>query len=507
MENLRDLDKAAIGRKLAQVNNDIQAISAELDKLISVPLMLCLEESAENCQIEGMRQYQQNQICDNLRTAKEVYLLTNLFYARFYGQVDNSISSALANGISVQTGAAPLPDVIFGIYANQDLNGYLRELITQGRIAGIDEKRNFLYHSILSHDRFNGGLVIILRNASLKQQESMKKILKLRELFDQKSVFEDMLSLPDGFKAEWNENGSLKRVVPPKSDLGADEEFDSATRFLETDAHVVDWNSDLREAGIETLKASPNRGKDNLAHIEKEDEEHLKAYRTLEGYSKTFEKMFGIDYDSFFHAVTSLIHLCYNKPHMVGIWDSFELSGKMKTKNNARPKVIRKIIRLLSTSPELMRTHCAAIALGNKILVNYHRLTAARLVLSENCFDEAYDLNLKGENFEKACRKLMRSKGLATFPSGVQIHEPMLPERVSYKLWNRLKGSSQIDVVSCHDNRVIVLECKEIKPAKKSKRLEKLILEKFEDTPLSISTRPNGLRKTSANSKNTWAKI
>jgi len=482
--NLEGLDKAAVGRKLAQTNGEIRALSTGLDKMVAVSLMLCLEDSAESCQTDYLRQYQQNQLSGNLDVAKDVYVLTNLYYARFYQQVDNSISYVLTNGLLVQSKPAALPELIFGMYSNQDLNGYLQELISQGRIPGFDAKRNFLYHSVLSHDRFNGGLVIIVRDASPKQQEVMKKILKLRELFDKKSLFEDLLRLPDGFRAEWDENGRLKRVVPPKSDSDEDEEFDSTSRFLETDAHVVDWNSDLREAGIETLKAPFRKGKDNLAHLEKENEEHLRAYKMLEGYSKTFEKSFGVDYDSFFRVVTTLMRLCYDRPHTAGVWDTFELSRKMKAKTGIRPKVVRKIIELLSASPELMGKHCAAIVVGNKILVNYHRLMIARLVLSESCFDEAYDLNLKGGNFEEACRKLMRGKGLTTLPDGVQIHEPMLPEQISYKLWNRLKASSQIDVVSCHDNRVIILECKEIKPARKPtrkfKRLEKLILKKFE---------------------------
>jgi len=56
----------------------------------------------------------------------------------------------------------------------------------------------------------------------------------------------------------------------------------------------------------------------------------------------------------------------------------------------------------------------------------------------------------------------------------------MLPKQVSYKLWNRQKNESEIDVVSCYDNRIVVIECKEIKLAKKSRKLRKLILKKFE---------------------------
>jgi hypothetical protein len=122
---------------------------------------------------------------------------------------------------------------------------------------------------------------------------------------------------------------------------------------------------------------------------------------------------------------------------------------------------------------------CGAIVLDNKILLNFHRLTLARLVLSEICIGEACINDLKGPIFEEACRKLLLGKGLATLPKPVDILEPMLPEQVSYKLWKRLKPMSDIDVVSCYDNRVIIIECKEIKSARKSKWLKKLKLKEF----------------------------
>lgn len=482
MGNLKGLDKAVVGRRLAKANSDIQEMSAKLNKSISIPLVLCLEDAMQSLQIDVERQYQQNQAGD-IKVSKEVYLLTNMFFARFFGELDDSLSSISANGFSAPSKVGSLPELISGLYTNKTVDDYLEELVSQGKLEAVDKKRNFRYDLKLSHFLFKGGLVIILRDATRKQEEVMKKVLWLRDLFGKKSLFENMLGLPEGYRVEWGEDGTLERAVPPEGEIESAEQIDSDLRSLETDTYVPDWNSAFREAGVETLKLTPKKGKANFALIEKESREFFRGYKTIEGYSETFKQLFGIDYDSFFNVIGCMIRLCYDKPHTVGIWDPFELSKKIKARTNVRPSTIRKVTKLLSTFPELVRMGCAAIILDNKIMLNFHRLTLARLVLSEICIGEACLNDLKGPIFEEACRKLMRGKGLATLPKAIDIPEPMLPERVSYKLWKSVKPMSDVDVVSCYDNRVIVIECKQIKPARKSKWLRKLKLKEFKKYP------------------------
>jgi hypothetical protein len=482
MENLKDLDKAAIGRRLAKVNSDIQAMSAKFNKSISIPLLLCLEDAMHSIQIDVERHYLQTQP-GNLKMPKEVYLLTTMFFARFFGELDDSLSSISSNGFSASSKVGSLPELISGYYTNRTLDDYLAELVSQGKLAAVDKKRNFRYDLKLSHPLFKGGLVIILRDATRKQEEVMKRILWLRDMYGKKSLFKSMLGLPEGYRVEWGEDGFLKRAVPPEGEIELAEQINSDLRSLETDTYVPDWNSAFREAGVETLRLTPKKGKANFALIEKESREFFRSYKTIEGYSETFRQLFGIDYDSFFNVIGSMIHLCYNKPHTVGIWDPFELSKKIKAKSHVQTSTIRKVTKLLSTFPELLRMGCAAIILDNKIMLNFHRLTLARLVLSEICIGAACLNDLKGPIFEEACRKLMRGKGLATLPKAIDISEPMLPERVSYKLWKRVKPTSEVDVVSCYDNRVIIIECKQIKPASKFKWLRKLKLKEFLKIP------------------------
>lgn len=472
------MNKEEVGRKLAQVNKEILETSSRLNKSVSIPILLCLEDAVENCQMDGLRQ---NQKGKNLKEFREMNLLFNMFFAEFYKQISESILSIKANGTSLTSEITNLPVLSFAIYADQNIRDFLQESIEQGKIEKIDKEKDIIYPTELSINRHQGGFVVILKKGSRKNRDSLEKVLALRELFSQKSLLEQMLHLPNGTQLEFDKEGVLKNSFPQEMAAeSVSEEIESGSRYLETNTFVPDWNSDYRNAWLETLKSSPNKGKDNIAHLRKEEKEVFKSYVTIENYAKTFELLFGTGYACFYNIVSEMIHLCYNNPHTIGIWDAFELSKKIAVRTRFRPKDFRRIMELLSDRLELEKSNCATIILDGKILTNFHRLNAARFVLSEYCFEEAYENSLKGLVFEKACRKLMREKGLVTLPRSVDIFEPMLPADISDRLEKKPKNRSDLDVISCSDNRIIVIECKEIKSGRLDTRRRKMF-EKYSE--------------------------
>jgi len=83
--------------------------------------------------------------------------------------------------------------------------------------------------------------------------------------------------------------------------------------------------------------------------------------------------------------------------------------------------------------------------------------------LPEGLHEEVYNNDLKGISFENACRKLISSKGFLTVPRRVDVFESMIPTNISLLLWGKQKNRSDIDVLACFDNVIIVAECKKIK--------------------------------------------
>lgn len=263
MKNLRDLSKAEVGRKLAQVNREILDTSSKLNKSVSIPILLCLEDAVENCQLEVLKQ---NQIDKSFNTVEGMNFLINMFFAEFYRQISDSILSIIANGFLGSIEIANLPALSFGIYANQNTLDYLQELTDQGKI----EKNDVVYHTELSLNQYQGGFVIILRKGSRKHKDSLKKILPLRELFQQKSLLEQMLGLPEGTKVEFNESGMLKSILPPEMtpELSS-EQIEYGSKFLETNTFVPDWNSDFTDVWLETLDLLYLKAKTTLLILRK----------------------------------------------------------------------------------------------------------------------------------------------------------------------------------------------------------------------------------------------
>jgi Holliday junction resolvase len=96
-------------------------------------------------------------------------------------------------------------------------------------------------------------------------------------------------------------------------------------------------------------------------------------------------------------------------------------------------------------------------------MTNFLRLGTRRSALLDECFNEVYDNNLKGQAFEEACRKTLRENGIKTISKRVDITEPILPAEVSIALWGRQKSRTDIDVLACFNNNVLIIECKENK--------------------------------------------
>jgi hypothetical protein len=326
LENLENLNKEEVGRKLTHVNKEIQATASKLNKSVCIPMLLCLEDAVENSQLDVLKQ---NLADASLNNVGEIHFLINMFLAEFYRQISDSILSIKANGFSGATEITALPILSFGMYADQSFRDYLQELTEQGKIERIDEKNDVVYHTELALDQHQGGFVIILRKGSRKHKDSFTKILALRELFWQKYRLEKMLDLPEGTKVEFDESGMLRRILPQDMTLELiSEQTDSGLRFLETNAFVPDWNSDYADAWLDTLKSTLLKDKINSAHLSKEEKEIRRSYEAMRGYSKTFERLFGIGYTCFSNVVSETIRLCYNNPHTIGVWDFFELSKR-----------------------------------------------------------------------------------------------------------------------------------------------------------------------------------
>jgi len=481
-------NKGKAGRKLALIQKEISAQCSKLNRMDLIPLLLCLEDAMNNFEIVCLKSFR---VDKEYQENEDLRLSIIQFINEWYRIINDSIVEISDNGFSAPSNIIRLPEFCFGVCIQQKLEDYLQNLYEQGE---IDQTDIIISKPRLFLNRIPGWFLIVLREGVGKHlEDNIKTILNLRDLFYQKGLLETMIYvLPDGAEVEFDDTGMRKITLPKGMTVESMWEQQGITpRLIETQTKVFDWNSYFREIAFESLKSMVRRGKENLANLKKEDEEIYAAYNSIRDYSKTFEDFYGMELKVFFDFCSEIRDLCYGNLHTIGFWNYSDLLKEKRLRSKFNPEVIDQAIKLLSESAKSKNRYDGFIILDSNILTSFRRLANARIVLLEKCFGEVYNNDLKGKAFEEACRKLLREKGLATIPKRIDILEPMLPPEISYFLWGKQKQTSDIDVVSSQDNKILIIECKEIKSIKlkprQLKQFKKYCVEHFYKTKWILS--------------------
>ena len=376
------------------------------------------------------------------------------------------------------------PQFSFGVCIQEDIDDYLLKLHKEGKLDAEDlvmkKPRLFL-------NRYPGWFFITVRGKITKCVEnSIHSILELRDLFYKKGLLETMLYIsPEGTTVEFDDSTGMRKITLPNGTTVESvlEKEGITARKIETYTVVFDWNSFFREMATETLKSVPiGKGEENLGNLKKEDEEIYRAYSCIKDYSVTFREFYGIELEAFFNIISEITYMCYNNIHTIGCWKYPNLL-KEKVLTKFSPQDIERAVQLLSESPKSEKTYDGFVPLDDNVLTNFRRLGVSRTILLEKCFGEVFNNDLKGKAFEEACRQMLREARLRTLPERIQIAEPTVPTEIAFTLWGRQKQKTDIDVVSSQNNRILVIECKEIKTSnlesRKQKQFKKYVVEHF----------------------------
>jgi hypothetical protein len=345
----------------------------------------------------------------------------------------------------------------------------------------IDPKKDIVYNKGFFNQKLTGGFAVILKNGSRKHKDTFCKCLLLRELCSERSLLEDLLRLPKETKIHVDSKGNLKSVeVPEKNGPKLSGYLEKEVYFFETMAYVMDWNSNIRQISAQTLSECCIKGRQNLLQLKKERKALFNSYQTMTGFSSAFKNLFGTSYKAFFHVTSELLDSCYRNDNNLLIEKTYRLEKSLQSCKGVNKKDIQLTLRILTQNKILQNSLSNVFARDGWTLANFHRLEKAQLVLSQHVFDEVYENSLKGWHFEDGCRKLLAQKGMQVIPRRIEIFEPTLPSLASKTLYGKEKQRSDIDVVACFNNKLVVMECKEIKDVfddRKTKTITKSLVE------------------------------
>lgn len=465
MTQFKATSKAEAARKLASIKKEILNQAQKFNSRKTIPLLLCLEDAVNNLEIE---------LCRTRRIDKlshpEINLALDNFILEWYGIINEMIVHIADRGFYDASTKIELADIQFAAFMgqkheqDQDLRTVLNELRADGQIG---QKVFLRGQPRLFLNKIPGSFCFILRDDVSKHiKQNLDKILRFREMFCQKGLLETMIHrTPEGTKVVFGANGLMLIAYP--EDFAVEsilEKIGLTPRSIEAHSSVREWNSHFSDVAIETMKSlESGKGQRNLNNLKRELHEIYEAYHSMKDYPETFKELYCVDMETFFGVTFELDCMCYENVHTVGVLNLSKLLTMEKLRKAYGLKNVRKVIQLLYDPTKSMGRRDGLIILGDTVMTNFKRLGITRLALLNKCFNEVYDNNLKGQAFEDACRKMLREKGLKTVPERVEISEPILPLEISVSLWDKQKVKTDIDVIACSNNNVLIIECKEIK--------------------------------------------
>lgn len=473
--------KADAGRRLAELKTKLSDYGNGFNSKKFVPLILCLEDAVNSCEIQIIKAVFAEKAFEQTPVIR---LILRQLIVENFELLNFMLNEIVDKGFYDKSTKVDLVDTNFAIFFGQDFELQLNKLIQQFIKNGeVSKKPIAVGHGRLFNCEIPGAVFFIFDKVNKQTQKNLDRLLEYKDLLYQKGILESMIyRTPEGTKLVVDEKGI--EVNYPKS-FSVEHAFKKegiTPRSIETQSVACDWNSSFKEIANETARVSQveGKGKANLKRLENENRELYNAYSLMPNYSSTFKQLYDIEIDVFFKIVDKLIMLSYYQNHTIGIWSLQDLINKLRRSNISNKQII-KVIDLLGNK-SMPSLHCRGlIILGEElVLTNFRRLCSSKIVLLENCFDEAYDKDLKGKVFEEACRKILRHKELCVLPSRVDILQPVLPEEISNRLFGKQKSRTDFDVVANLNNNLLLLECKEIKYSSTPLRISVLnLFEKF----------------------------
>ena len=456
--------KAEAGKKLAKLNEEIASKIPLFNSLRVIPILLCIEDLINTVEINSEIE---RKIGTRL-VKDENYLAMSYFINEWYQMLNFMMVEISDRGFYDSSTKIERPEINFGVSIERDyrvdLDKFLEYLRSQGLIG---KKYVIRLQERLFLNRFPGALYFIFRHdVSKKIIRNFDKILDLRNLLYMKGLLETMIyPAPEGTEVIFDENGMNIHLPEGFTPEKGYERIGLSQRMIESFIPTAYWNSSFPDVSLETLRklVEEGKGKTNLRNLQKEADEIYKAFSSMKNYPKTFKKLRGISLQSFLGIVSELIFRCYPEDHTLGIWKLPDLLKDKSLIESYGYENLKKVIELLYDSNKSKNRFDGLIILNDNVFTNFRRLSISRRDILEDCFNEVYEKNLKGKVFEAACRKMLLRKNLKTLPNSVDIFEAVLPSDISYKLWSKQKNRTDIDVIANDDNKLLVIECKDIK--------------------------------------------
>jgi hypothetical protein len=471
------IGKEEAARRLLKVENGIRALANEINVSDGIVCLLGLEDVMENSRSSLLAQITSEErenpgIKPQKMSMDKVVLLR--YSAQQFALVNLAIAELLRSGNKGPKRLLKVPELAFFVgidYSREEALGVClkSKLLEPGdRYSGAD------IHFIAGME---GIRIIIVKKADSYAVEVNESLMKLISKLMLREILRSCVKLNIELvfcKGQEIPDVKLREDITPEWIF--EKEGYTIRMLTASDNQAFEWASDFKEVSSRNI-AILDKGitPKNRDLLEKEREEIFQGYFQFPNYEKTFMKTYGYSARSLKAIAKALESIALSRTHTVVRDDWHGLIVKIAKKANLGRASVKAILRNLTYDGSSTPEGSVIISFDHEMAYNFHRLSSGVRNRLEKCFRETYDNNMKGEAFEEKCRELLRQKGFAVFPRRIVIEEEFLPIDISIDLWGRAKKSTDLDGLANQRNLILLLECKERKPAtERAVRIENL---------------------------------
>jgi len=261
---------------------------------------------------------------------------------------------------------------------------------------------------------------------------------------------------------------SVKDETKEKADFARTYEDLLAIRKAYISPH--DWASDFKRKGVEAALTVGKgiHSQENIEALTAEIAEISRAYRSFPGYRSTFRSVTGYTFEEFVAFTEFLGRLARTRDHSV-YYEREDALLQLAKDDSFEPRIATKIISSLTLRQGARPEAFPIFRINDFLLFSLRRILALQIQRPVEIFEHHLNNDIRGREFEKHCRRLLRERGFSVYPRRLIITD-FLPANVSIELWGFEKKKSDVDLIATKNGFVLVAECKELKRKGKGRR-------------------------------------
>jgi len=477
-EKITISNKEEAGRYGNKIDEEIGKLLGTLPIVDGVVTALSVDDAIDNLRIQLLRSIELDKTVQSfVQKAPNWLPATHAQLDLWFVVCDDIIRRVITGGSRQLTNTYETPKINSGLNFNLSMESFIELLYSEGKVVGDDIIVFAKYSLFQSVFPFN--LVLVLEKGKNSPiLPTVHTFFELRELLTRKISIDTYLKLPNGRATVAFDSTGFIHIEQDEH-----REFDKfvlrrlySPRDLLCVPAIREWRSEFRSKAVKTLKNLSTKGDRNLEFLQEEFAEIERSYMTIPGFQETFEHRYGVTLYAFLKMIKNIQLLSYDKRHTVLKVPTHKFKKSIGKGAQIGTKQVKRFVDLFTFPRNVSYGTPALLYEWNGfIFTNFRRIHMGALFVVEDCFYDYCEANIKGEIFEGLVRDTIKKYDWHTVEENIEVNAEYMPRDLSLALFNKVKKRTDIDVLGRRKNALIVIECKEIKWDRLTRRKTRMI--------------------------------